>query len=85
MEPEAETSLPSTEAEPEAETSLPFTGQEPVQDTELRKKLQKYFDAYPGVVAFHVTSDGQTFIDTQWAREHQKTLGPGKEFKTVNR
>lgn len=51
----------------------------------LRKKLEPYFESHPKVDVFYVTSDGTLFFEKQWAREHQKTLDPQKEFETVNR
>ena len=46
---------------------------------------EKYAKAYPDCRAFHITSDGQVFLDKDknLAQYHQKGLGEG-EVRTVN-
>ncbi len=43
------------------------------------ERIAKYFKAYPHADSLHETTDGQVFIDPQYAREHQKTIDANKE------
>lgn len=45
----------------------------------VAEKLSPYLEAYPNQKEFHITSDGQVFLNETFAKEHQRSLKDGKE------
>jgi hypothetical protein len=45
----------------------------------VAEKLDPYLTAYPNEKEFHITTDGQVFLNEVFAQEHQRSLKNGKE------
>jgi O-phosphoseryl-tRNA(Cys) synthetase len=71
--------IPVTDAALEGQTPAPESNAKPVADevtAALMAKMQPYIKAYPENKAFHITTDGQVFLDVNKgdAVLHQRTL-----------
>lgn len=52
----------------------------------LAEKIEPYLVHYPGEKVFHITNDGQVFLDgnKMCAVDHQRTIAPGVDVINFN-